>query len=137
MENLKAIAEPSVFSCPDCGGVLFELYDKRPVRYQCHTGHAFSLRSLAATLEQVTDAALWSGLRALKEKETVLRRLAIVQQTTNAAEVEGCIEEADAIAAVAEALLKLTLKTPGPASFDAQNRHAEGRGLDPATSDDD
>jgi hypothetical protein len=56
--------------------VLFELDDKRPVRYRCHTGHAFSLRSLAATQEQVTDSALWTGLRALQEKEAILRRLA-------------------------------------------------------------
>ena len=46
MDNLKAIASPSVFTCPDCGGVLFELNDKHPVRLRCHTGHAFSLRSL-------------------------------------------------------------------------------------------
>lgn len=46
MENLKAIASPSAFTGPDCGGVLFERNDQRPARLRCHTGHAFSLRSL-------------------------------------------------------------------------------------------
>ena len=76
MQTLKAIASPSVFTCPDCGGVLFELNDKRPVPYRCHTGHAFSLRTLAHLQEEMSDAALWASLRVLQEKEAVLRRLA-------------------------------------------------------------
>lgn len=76
MRELATIAAPSAFTCPDCGGALFELKDLRPLRFLCHTGHAFSLRSLASTHEQVTDEALWSGLRALQEKQAILRRLA-------------------------------------------------------------
>ena len=119
MEKLKEIATPSTFSCPDCGGVLFELDDKRPVRYRCHTGHAFGLRSLAATQEQVTDAALWTGLRVLQEKEALLRRLAEVQRESDAAAAADCDREADEIAQVANAMRKLTVKTPSPASFEA------------------
>jgi len=58
MQTLKAIASPSVFTYPDCGGAMFELGDERPVRYLCHTGHAFSLRSLAWLQEEMSDAAL-------------------------------------------------------------------------------
>jgi two-component system chemotaxis response regulator CheB len=119
MENLKQIATPSTFSCPDCGGVLFELDDKRPVRYRCHTGHAFSLRSLAATQEQVTDSALWTSLRALQEKEAILRRLAEVQRPADPASAADCEDEADQLAAVSAALRKLTLKAPSPANFEA------------------
>ena len=118
MENLKEIATPSTFSCPDCGGVLFELDDKRPVRYRCHTGHAFSLRSLAATQEQVTDAALWTGLRVLQEKEAILRRLAEVQRESEPEAAAECDIEADELAAVATAMRKLTVKAPSPASFE-------------------
>ncbi|KQW54340.1 chemotaxis protein CheB [Variovorax sp. Root411] len=119
VENLKSIAEPSLFSCPDCGGVLFELNDKRPLRYRCHTGHAFSLRSLAATHEQVADGALWTGLRALQEKEAILRRLAQMHGAGKPAAASDCLREAEELAQVVEALRKLTLATPGPASFDA------------------
>jgi hypothetical protein len=72
VEELQAIGRTSIFTCPDCGGVLFELNDKHPVRYRCHTGHAFSLRSLASTQEEVSDAALWTSLRTLQEKEAIL-----------------------------------------------------------------
>jgi two-component system, chemotaxis family, protein-glutamate methylesterase/glutaminase len=119
VENLKAIAEPSMFSCPDCGGVLFELNHKQPVRYRCHTGHAFSLRSLAATQEQVTDAALWSGLRTLQEKEALLRRLARVQARDGIGDAADLLREADELAAASAALRKLTLQAPGPALPDA------------------
>lgn len=118
MEILREIGQPSMFSCPDCGGVLFELDDKRPVRYRCHTGHAFSLRSLAATQEQTTDAALWSGLRALQEKESMLRRLAEMERTSNPERAAGCDTEANEIAAVAAAMRKLTVRAPSPANFD-------------------
>lgn len=117
VENLKRIAQPSLFSCPDCAGVLFELHDKRPVRFRCHTGHAFTLRSLAATQEQTADAALWTGLRVLQEKESILRRMADVHPEDGAA--EDWLSEAQEIGQVAAALRKLTLKTPPPASFDA------------------
>ncbi|WP_194273964.1 chemotaxis protein CheB [Variovorax paradoxus] len=119
MESLKEIATPSAFSCPDCGGVLFELDDQRPVRYRCHTGHAFSLRSLAATQEQVTDAALWTGLRALQEKEAILRRLAETQRASEPEAAAGCDREADELAAVSLAMRSLTMKAPSPASFEA------------------
>jgi two-component system chemotaxis response regulator CheB len=119
VENLKVIGEPSMFSCPDCGGVLFELHDKHPVRYRCHTGHAFSARSLAATQEQVTDAALWTSLRAMQEKESILRRLAEVQKAEGVGSAEDSLREADELAAVSAALRKLTMKAPSPASFDA------------------
>jgi len=113
VESLKQIAKPSPFSCPDCGGVLFELEDKRPVRYRCHTGHAFSLRSLAATQAQATDAALWAGLRALQEKEAMLRRLADAQRAGDPATAAACDREADELASVAAAMRELTVKAPG------------------------
>ncbi|QGW81878.1 chemotaxis protein CheB [Variovorax paradoxus] len=119
VENLKVIGEASMFSCPDCGGVLFELHDKHPVRYRCHTGHAFSARSLAATQEQVTDAALWTSLRTMQEKESILRRLAEVQKAEGVGNAEESLREADQLAIVSAALRKLTLKAPSPASFDA------------------
>ena len=118
VDNLMAIAEPSVFTCPDCGGVLFELADKRLLRYRCHTGHAFSLRSLAATQEQVTDAALWTGLRALQEKEGILRRMAHLQAQAAPDAAADCLREAEALSSVAVALRALTLKAPEPANFD-------------------
>ncbi|MDZ5458393.1 hypothetical protein [Azohydromonas lata] len=45
------------------------------LRYRCHTGHAFSLRTLAAVQQEATETALWSVVRSLQEKE-LLRKIA-------------------------------------------------------------
>ncbi|MDB5930262.1 MAG: CheB methylesterase, partial [Polaromonas sp.] len=118
METLQAIGSPSVFTCPDCGGVLFELNDKHPLRFRCHTGHAFSLRSLAYTQEEMTDAALWTSLRSLQEKEAILRRLAQAGQAAAPEQCAAMLREADELAQVSAMLRKLTEKTPSPGGFD-------------------
>lgn len=58
MENLVAVGTPSSLTCPDCGGGLWEVKDAKPLRYRCHTGHAFSARSLE---NAQTDAAERNG----------------------------------------------------------------------------
>lgn len=92
--------------------MLFELGDKRPVRYLRDTGHAFSLRSLAWLQEVTSDAALWTSLRVLQEKEAVLRRLAQAQQTATPQNKEA-LHEADAIADLCNAIRRLTKNAPG------------------------
>jgi two-component system chemotaxis response regulator CheB len=76
MEDLKKIAEPSSLACPECGGGLWELSDKKPPRYRCHTGHAFSLSSLKGAMDQITENALFSAIRALQERAEVNKCLA-------------------------------------------------------------
>lgn len=76
LSHMEALGQPSTFTCPDCGGALWELRDSAPVRYRCHTGHAFTLRTLQHAQSEATDQELWAALRALQEKEFLLRRLA-------------------------------------------------------------
>jgi two-component system chemotaxis response regulator CheB len=118
LKKLKSIGEPSTFTCPDCGGVLFELHDKQPVRYRCHTGHAFSLRTLAYTQEQITDQALWTSLRSLQEKESILRRLAETGDGSPGELSQDALREADELAAAATTLRRLVEDAPRPQSFD-------------------
>jgi two-component system, chemotaxis family, protein-glutamate methylesterase/glutaminase len=75
MEHLDAIATPSKITCPDCHGVLFELRDKHPHRYRCHTGHAYTARTLASTQAMRTEEAIFSAMRALHEREALLRAM--------------------------------------------------------------
>jgi two-component system, chemotaxis family, protein-glutamate methylesterase/glutaminase len=80
MEKLNEIAQPSGLTCPDCGGGLWELDDQKPLRFRCHTGHAFSALSLADSQRASAEAHLWNGVRALREREMLLRRLAVVSR---------------------------------------------------------
>jgi two-component system, chemotaxis family, protein-glutamate methylesterase/glutaminase len=87
MDDLKAIATPSPIVCPECGGGLWELSKVKPARFRCHTGHAYTLRSLEYAMNETTEDALWSAVRALQERAVVKRRTAEAnRELHNAAE---------------------------------------------------
>jgi len=67
---------PTPFTCPQCGGALWERQHGDFVRYECHVGHAFSPDSLAAGQAEDVEQALWTALRALEESSTLRRRMA-------------------------------------------------------------
>ena len=99
MEHLAAIGRPSGLVCPDCQGGLWEIERSRPPRYRCHTGHGFTLRTLASAHAEATDEALWSAIRALQEKAIILRRSA--QQAALVGD-DRAHDDADAQAEAAE-----------------------------------
>jgi two-component system chemotaxis response regulator CheB len=68
--------KPSGFSCPECGGTLFELHEGHLTRYRCRVGHAYSPDSLIAEQTESVESALWSGLRALEESAALSRQVA-------------------------------------------------------------
>ena len=76
MEHMRNVATPSAYVCPDCRGALWEVSGSRPSRFRCHTGHAYTLRTLYDAQFAQTDEALWGAVRALQEQELVLQRLA-------------------------------------------------------------
>jgi two-component system chemotaxis response regulator CheB len=69
--------EPSHFSCPDCGGVLFEMEDDGLLRFRCRTGHGYTSEALAAGQQKGMEEALWAALRALEENAALARRMAV------------------------------------------------------------
>ena len=99
-DDLSRVGVPSRFTCPDCGGALSKLQHGKPVRYLCHTGHAYSLRSLMAAHEVMTEEVLWAGLRALQEKEAMLRQLAESQALEVPGSEEKTLIEAKGLAAL-------------------------------------
>jgi two-component system chemotaxis response regulator CheB len=65
----------SANSCPECHGVLIRVQEGPIVRYRCHTGHAFSLQTLLAEVNDEIDTTLWGALRAIEERILLLREL--------------------------------------------------------------
>lgn len=68
--------KPSVYSCPDCGGVLWEIEDDGILRFRCRVGHAFSTESMFAGQLETVESALWIALKSLQENADLTRRLA-------------------------------------------------------------
>jgi two-component system chemotaxis response regulator CheB len=68
--------QPSPFSCPDCGGVLWEIKDSEFVRFRCRVGHAYSPETMLAAQGDVLEEALWTALKTLEENARLSKRLA-------------------------------------------------------------
>src|SRR3954468_8984076 len=74
--GLQQIAEPSPYACPECHGVLLQLKGEGPTRFRCHTGHAYSIESLMAEVDEKIDESLWNAIRALEEAVLLWERAA-------------------------------------------------------------
>jgi two-component system, chemotaxis family, protein-glutamate methylesterase/glutaminase len=73
--GVEHIGEPSRFACPECHGVLLRVKGSGPSRFRCHTGHAYSARSLAAAVNEGIEDALWTAVRALEEGALLMQHL--------------------------------------------------------------
>jgi two-component system, chemotaxis family, protein-glutamate methylesterase/glutaminase len=67
---------PSVFSCPDCDGVLQETEDGGMLRFRCVIGHAYGAQTLMSEQLDGIDGALMAALRALEENAALADRMA-------------------------------------------------------------
>ena len=107
MHQLKYIATPSPYSCPECGGTLFSVNNTRPCRFRCHTGHSFTLLALLQQQEAAIEAALSAALRAVQEKENLAEQLAAEFSARSLTPEPGYAALAQRARAEAEALRAL------------------------------
>ena len=68
--------EPSGFSCPACGGVLWEAEDPDVLRFRCRVGHAYTAEGAVDGQGEALEDALWAALRALQERAQLSERIA-------------------------------------------------------------
>ena len=115
MEQMDAIGRRVPLTCPECGGTLWEIDNGGP-RYRCHTGHAYSLDSLAAEQAIQVEAALWAGLRRLEESERLARHMeSFARSRRNERSAEYHAEMARSNASHAETLRRLLRDSTRPA----------------------
>jgi two-component system, chemotaxis family, protein-glutamate methylesterase/glutaminase len=67
---------PSVFTCPECHGTLWESDEHGLLRFRCRVGHVYSPESMIAAQTDEVDRALWVALRTLEERAAMAYRLA-------------------------------------------------------------
>ncbi|MFC6999037.1 chemotaxis protein CheB [Rufibacter roseus] len=76
IEDTDLMGPRSPFSCPSCGGALWEVNQGHVRHYRCHAGHAFTPEAyLNANVESVEET-LWVALRMLEERRTMLSAMA-------------------------------------------------------------
>jgi two-component system chemotaxis response regulator CheB len=72
----KTDGPPTFFSCPECGGSLWELKEGGKIRFRCHTGHGFTAETLLTEQYNEFEHALWTAIRVLQERSSLHRELA-------------------------------------------------------------
>ena len=75
MDIVDQIGTRSRFSCPECGGVLWEV-EQQPARFRCHIGHAFGAETLVDSQQAEIEFGLHKLLRSHREHVALLRRAA-------------------------------------------------------------
>jgi two-component system chemotaxis response regulator CheB len=122
LDELDRIAVRSAITCPECGGLLWRIRDPRPLRYRCHTGHAYSVRSLDEAIAQRTEDALWKAIRAVNERMVFARerrQWAMHSGDPKAASIEEArIDEAETLVEVLRASIARTGASHGPQRAD-------------------
>ena len=71
------VGTPSQYSCPECGGVLWEIQDDELLRFRCRVGHAFSIDSMMAEQSEAIEEAMWMALKVLEEQVSISRKMAV------------------------------------------------------------
>src|SRR5215208_3679617 len=71
-QNEPQSGRRAVYTCPDCGGALWEFDDE----FACHTGHRWSPSGLLSGQTRELRASLMAAVRALKERAMLLRQSA-------------------------------------------------------------
>lgn len=132
-EELDAVGSASHYVCPDCGGALWQIEAAGPLRFRCHTGHAFSMQTLLAAQAEGTEIALWTAIRALQERAMMTRQAAVQQRRAGdeagAGEMARRVDELDA---QTKALRRLAESLPG--GGEARRVRGRRRGFDPAST---
>jgi two-component system chemotaxis response regulator CheB len=76
-ENDERInGKPSIFTCPDCNGTLWEVEEGGLARFRYRVGHAFSPEAMRDGYTDSIEGALWSVVRILEESASLERQLA-------------------------------------------------------------
>jgi two-component system chemotaxis response regulator CheB len=85
--------EVSVFTCPECGGSLWQVDDSILVRFRCHVGHAYDGEVLLSEQTEALEAALWIAVRTFKEKSVLASQMAHHELAAGNADAAARFEE--------------------------------------------
>jgi two-component system chemotaxis response regulator CheB len=115
-EELDRVGDRSALTCPDCGGSLWRIRDDHPLRYRCHTGHAFTALSLEDGRAKVSEDAIWAAIRAVNERVIFAReRHQWAERIGNADEAsieQARIDEGERLAEMLRHVVRVQARQP-------------------------
>lgn len=75
MDDMDRIGRRSTLSCPDCGGVMWEIAEGDLARFRCHIGHAYTAELMSLAQDSKLREAFAAARRGFHEKVALMRRL--------------------------------------------------------------
>ncbi|OGX90903.1 hypothetical protein BEN49_21810 [Hymenobacter coccineus] len=75
-EQVDQLGNLVPFTCPDCGGNLWELNQGKVLRFRCHTGHCYTAAAILEGSQRKMEETLWVALRMMEERKNLLATLA-------------------------------------------------------------
>ena len=75
IHHAESLGEPTPFTCPDCGGTLWQSPTGELLQFRCHVGHRYAEDALKDAQDDSLEQALWTALRALEESSELRRRM--------------------------------------------------------------
>jgi two-component system chemotaxis response regulator CheB len=76
IEEIVPLGNQTPYTCPGCGGVLWEMRDPDGQRYRCHTGHTYTAATFMEEQAEKIEETLWIALRMLEERKNMHKNLA-------------------------------------------------------------
>jgi two-component system chemotaxis response regulator CheB len=74
---------PSVYTCPECHGTLWEIDEDEVLRFRCRVGHSYTAETMLEDQTDSLERALWAAVRGLEERADIARRIAIRMRSQN------------------------------------------------------
>jgi two-component system chemotaxis response regulator CheB len=108
--------ETTVYTGPDCGGVLWQDGGGDRLWFRCHVGHGYAPEVLLGLKSEELEAALWSSIWLLRERGALARQLAVsrVRAVTALDGQPGDDDQKPVEERYAELIRELIESLPGP-----------------------
>jgi two-component system chemotaxis response regulator CheB len=119
-EDIEQLAEDhrpdelTIYTCPDCGGAMWQGEPGARMWFRCHVGHAYAPEVLLGQKSEELEAALWTCVRLLTEKATLTRQLA-TRNAGRGAREDRIAEQAALAERHAQVIRELLESMPNPA----------------------
>lgn len=92
-ERNERRGEVAPYTCPDCGGSLWQVDETGVIQFRCHVGHAYNGDLLLAEQGEALEAALWTAVRTFRERGVLSRQLAAQERARGNPESAGRFDE--------------------------------------------
>lgn len=107
--GVRGLGTTSFYTCPECHGSLVEIREGSIKRYRCHTGHAYTGRTLAEDALDTIEMSVWSSISHLEELSVLLAEMrqsltglgdhrAVARYAARARQVEDLLTRMQAVA---------------------------------------